>query len=384
MNPLLTKSSDHDVAIDQVLRSICTQIKITKLQHALAVKHYRSVGGFLSGSRSPLAKYRPTIYSQGSFRIGTTNRPRGQDEFDLDFVCEFAFWSARSGGPDYLLHELYDCILRNTDFRQLVELKKRCVRLKYSGDFHMDILPAISDPSKGSTCIKVPDRELHGWTDSNPRGYANWFEDKATPGQTFDRKAVEPIPGYESVEQKGPLKLVVQLMKRARDVAFAGGQFDTDLAPPSIILTTLAANLYQGEDSVNQAISMILCRILQEIEDNKPGMLEVTNPMNPDETFSEQWEQEPESYRQFVLWIRCFANSWSQLQKQQGLPKIKRELEKLFGENVAQRAFSELAGHFERDRRNGILGISPSLGLVNDPTVPNTILIKPNTFYGEL
>lgn len=248
----------------------------------------------------------------------------------------------------------------------------------------MDILPAIPDPSKGSTCIKVPDRELHGWTDSNPKGYADWFEDKAILGKTFDRKAVEPIPGYESVEQKEPLKLVVQLMKRARDVAFAGGQFDTDLAPASITLTTLAANLYQGEDSVNQAISMILCRILQEIEDNKPGMLEVVNPKNPDETFSEQWEQEPESYRQFVLWIRCFFNSWRQLQKQQGLPKIKHELDKLFGENVAQRAFSELAGHFEKDRGNGILGISPGIGLVNVSSVPNAIPIKSNTFHGEL
>ena len=375
---------EYNTQVDRLLRCICSQIQITKSQYGLAQQLYRSVGGFLSDGRSPLAGYRPSIYSQGSFRIGTTNRPKGQEEFDLDFVCEFASWPLRSGGPDRLLQELYDCIWKITDFRQIVELKKRCVRLKSAGNFHMDILPAIPDPHKGASCIKIPDRELHSWMDSNPKGFADWFEHIAAAKQTCDRKSVEPIPEHESAEQKETLKLVVQLMKRARDIVFAGKQFKKDLAPASIILTTLAAELYRGEGSVNQTVSLILSRILYRIEDSKPGTLTVVNPKNPDEIFSEQWEQEPESYRQFVLWIRRFIDTWSRLQKQQGLPKIKLELEKLFGENVAQRAFSELAEQFEKDRRNGILGITPGMGLVNVSTAPKSIPIKSNTFHGEL
>ena len=383
MNAIDTYPTNSNLARDKIFRQICAQIQITESQHALAEKQYLSVGTFLSGSSCPLSSYRPIIYSQGSFKIQTTNRPKGQEEFDLDFVCEFKSWLASSGGPDRLLQQFYDCIKMSADFSQIVELKKRCVRLRYPRKFHMDILPAIPDPYKGGTCIKVPDRELHSWTDSNPKEYADWFESIATLRQVHARKSVEPIPSHESAERKEILKVVVQLLKRARDVAFSRSQFDKDLAPASIVLTTLVAELYQGEDSVDQAISRILEGILCHIENARPGILTVINPTNEDEIFSEQWEQNPESYRQFVIWIQGFFNAWKQLQRQQGLPKIKHDLAMLFGDDVTLSAFSELAEHFARDRRDGGLGILPGRGLVPISTVSNPIPIKHHTFHGE-
>lgn len=378
-----THLTNSDIARDKILRQICAQIQITESQHALAEKRYLGMGTFLSGSSCPLSNYMPTIYPQGSFKIQTTNRPKGKEEFDLDFVCEFRSWLASSGGPDRLLQQFYDCIKRSTYFNQFAELKKRCVRLRYPGYFHMDILPAIPDPYKGGTCIKVPDRELHNWTDSNPREYANWFESIATLRQAYEKISVEPLPSHESAEKKETLKVVVQLLKRARDIAFSKRQFDKDLAPASIVLTTLAARLYQDEGSVDQAISKILARILCQIENARPRILTVVNPTNEDEIFSEQWEQNRESYRQFVLWIQEFANAWRQLLQQQGLSKIKQDLEKLFGDEVTLSAFSELAEYFAIDCRNGQLGILPGRGIVTIPTAPNVIPTKRHTYYGE-
>ena len=383
MNKMDTYLTNPNMARDKIFRQICAQIQITKSQHALAENRYLSIGTFLSGSSCPLSSYMPTIYSQGSFKIQTTNRPRGQIEFDLDFVCEFKSWLASSGGPDRLLQQFYDCIKRSTNFSQIAELKKRCVRLRYPGDFHMDILPAIPDPYKGGTCIKVPDRELHNWTDSNPREFATWFESIATLRQAYEKKSVEPIPSHESAEKKETLKVTVQLFKRARDIAFSRRQFDKDLAPASIVLTTLAAGLFQGEGSVDQAISKILERILWQIENAQPRILTVVNPTNEDEIFSEQWEQNPESYRQFILWIQEFANAWRQLQQQQGLSEIKQGIEKLFGDEVTLSAFSQLAEYFAKDRGNGQLGILPGTGIVTIPTVSNVIPIKRHTYYGE-
>ncbi len=383
MNTSHSQQDERNRSLDQLLRSICTQNQITKSQHDLAVERYQKISKFLSGSGCPLAKYSPEIYSQGSFRIGTTNRPTGQDEFDIDFVCEFASRSASTGGPDQLLQELYDTIQKHRGYSQLVEMKKRCVRLNYAGDFHMDILPAIPNPMKGQSCVKVPDRKLHHWIDSNPKGYAEWFEQIANGRQGWDRKSTQPIQDYESAQQKVTLRVVVQLMKLCRDVVFAGRDYNKDFAPPSIILTALAANLYRDEDSVNQAISSILNQIVHDIKDPGGEMLIVVNPTNPDEKFSEKWEQNSTSYQQFIRWIRYFETVWKQLQSQQGLSQIKQELEKLFGEDITKSVFFELEDQLVQSRRRGELGVLPIAGVVNMPEEPSAIQVKPNTFYGH-
>lgn len=375
-------TSDRDREIDGILLNISAQIQISKSQYNLAEREYHKVGRFLAGLHNPLAEYTPMVYPQGSFRIGTTNRPRGQKEFDLDIVCEFKSLSESLATPDSLLHEFFRCISSNGHYAEIAELKKRCVRLNYSGDFHLDILPAIPDPHKGEPCIKIPDHELHRWTDSNPKGFARWFEDRATANLLY-RMAAEPIPDHESVAQKESLKLIVQLMKRARDVVFAGNTFNSDLAPASIILTTLAAEYYQAEGSVNQAMSRILNRILFQIKSHHSQMLIVPNPTNPDEIFSERWQENPESYNQFINWIDFFTNTWKRLQNLTGLDKIKREIEMLFGENVTLSAFSNVGDSFAHARQQNRLGVLAGTGLVDNHMAASVLPVKSNIFYGS-
>ncbi|MCY4232678.1 MAG: nucleotidyltransferase [Bacteroidetes bacterium] len=370
--------------MDKILLQICTQIQITKTQRTLAETAYHCLGSFLSGSSCPLSNYKPSIYSQGSFKIQTTNRPMGQEEFDLDFVCELKSPLASLVGPDHLLSQLYDCIKKNPDFSQTVEIKKRCVRMIYPKEFHIDIIPAIPDLNNGGTCILVPDRELHKWTESNPIGYADWFESNAVPNQTYERRSIEQLPNQEPVAYKKILKVIVQLLKRARDVAFSGNKFNGDHAPASIVLTTLATEqFHQGENSINQGILKILSGILFNINNTQPDTLRVLNPTNPNELFSEQWEKNPESYRQFTVWIETFIQEWSGLLQLRGLPKIHHALSLLFGEDVTRVAISDIAEHASDNFRDNKLGILPSLGLVKNTTHPDVIPFKPNTFYGD-
>jgi len=281
------------------------------------------------------------------------------------------------GAPD-------DCIKKNPDFSQIVEIKKRCVRMKYPKDFHVDIIPAIPDLNNGGTCILVPDRELHDWTESNPIGYADWFESNAIPIQTYERRSIEQIPNPEPVAYKKTLKIIVQLLKRARDVAFFGNKFNEDHAPASIVLTTLVAEqFHQGVYSINQGILKILSGILCEINNAQPDALRVLNPMNPNELFSEQWEKNYESYRQFNVWIENFFYKWSNLQQLRGLPKIHDALALLFGEAVTRMAISELAEHTSNNFNDNKLGVLPSIGLVKNIIHPDVIPVKPNTFYGD-
>ena len=69
--------------------------------------------------------------------------------------------------------------------------------------------------------VKVPDRATKEWKDSNPKGYAQWFNGRSELVRLFAAKAdMQPLPPPEPVEQKPSLKRAVQLMKRHRDVAF--------------------------------------------------------------------------------------------------------------------------------------------------------------------
>ena len=93
----------------------------------------------------------------------------------------------------------------------MVELKKRCVRVNYANDFHMDIMPGklISPETKE---IIVPDHELKGWNHhSNPIGFADWFEHQAKTRILFEMSEFRKFQhNIEKVtEQLEPLRRAV-------------------------------------------------------------------------------------------------------------------------------------------------------------------------------
>lgn len=154
--------------ISSVLREICQQLQLNPDRHRKADERYSGVAEWLNEGQSSLKALQGEIFPQGSFRIGTTVRPFSLDdtktEYDLDFVCLFQATKAQVGDPVDFLNRLQKRLAENPHYRELIEPnKRRCVRLNYADDFHMDILPAIPDPDKpNSNCLLVPDREDKG------------------------------------------------------------------------------------------------------------------------------------------------------------------------------------------------------------------------------
>jgi len=176
----------------------------------------------------------------------------------------------------------------------MMELKNRCIRLDYSGDFHMDILPGIQETEYDQNKIKVPDRELGDWVSSNPRGYANWFIGKANLAkESLLEKSmkVENIP-TDKFKYKKPLQRAVQLIKRYRDIYF---QNDDTYKTSSIILTTIAGQFYEGDESIFGTIDNIITTVRNKVN-LLPTRLKVLNPVNTDEDFTDKWDKEPKYY----------------------------------------------------------------------------------------
>jgi hypothetical protein len=87
------------------------------------------------------------------------------------------------------------------------------------------------------------------------------------------------------------LQLVVQLLKRWRDIHYA----NSDYPPISIVLTTLAADLYKGEQSISTALLDVLNGIVARLDaaHAQGRRLQIPNPVHPEEDFSERWDTCP-------------------------------------------------------------------------------------------
>jgi hypothetical protein len=364
--------------LDDLLDRVCERLQINPSQQKQAEERYKSVGEWLSANDSGLAIASPIIYPQGSLRIGTTVKPLNDQDYDLDIVCELSLdW--RRCDPLKILDAIESRLSQNRNYLPLIERKNRCIRLNYANEFHLDILPACPDSQKNHGCVKVPDRKVHEWKDSNPRGFAEWFEDRSEKFKPFLAKIVEPIPELEPPERKSPLKRMVQLIKRYRDISFKD---EPELAPISIILTTLAGSYYNGQTSINESLLFVLNEIMKNIR-NGYRRIVVLNPTNKNEDFSDKWDDNLNLYKSFTNWIVNFKTLWLKVNNTSGIHNIARILKEMFGENIINIALKEQTEFIENLRKRNKLGVIPITGsLSTDPSLSG-IMVPKNTFYGK-
>lgn len=190
----------------------------------------------------------------------------------------------------------------------------------------------------------------------------------------FDKAA--PVPVQQTVQHKKTLQLVVQLLKRWRDLYYQ----DTDLAPISILLTTLAGHAYAGERSVAKALGAVLDGTIAFIDHARTGgtPLRVWHPTNPAEELSERWAKNRAAYEAFEAGIRDFHRQWTTLVARNG--NVNAELEKLFGQPV-KAVLMKRAQQRREAGAAGKLGVTSS-GLITS-AVASAVPLRPHTFYGE-
>jgi Second Messenger Oligonucleotide or Dinucleotide Synthetase domain len=377
--PSVLFTESVETQIDDLLSRACAELQLDESRYRAAERSYLAVGKYLE-NQPFIDLLQPLLYPQGSMKLNTTVKPIFGDEYDLDFVCQF------SCPPTYFDHpvdalDLIERTLRTSEvYDPMVQRMNRCVRLNYQRQFHMDILPACHDPEQGGTCILVPDRELGEWTPSNPKGYAEWFESRAR-GMAFDRllEKAEPIPQQEAVHRKSALKLSVQLLKRHRDVRFKGD----DLAPISIVLTTVAAESYQRQQSTSRALGDILFRLAQRIRSVHPRRIVILNPKNASEDLSEKWDTKRGAYREFTKYVFDLQTQWAAMLQTRSIDKIAAIFERLFGEQLTKTIVEGQARDIESARSANVLGIKKASGIVTASSLTGVTRIRPNQFYGD-
>lgn len=366
--------------LDELLGKMAEQVQLDATRYERMKSAYESVKNWIEEDEVFFKQYNYDVYPHGSVRILTTVKPIGKDEFDLDIAIHL-----KSNTP-HTPQRIYIELKRRMEeyakkYGLTIEAKNRCMRLNYAGDFHMDILPGVQEILFDENKLKVPDRELGNWVSSNPRGYANWFIAKANlVKESLLAKALkaEKLPS-DNFKNKKPLQRGVQLIKRYRDIYF---QKDDTYKTSSIILTTIAGQFYQGEESIFDTVDNIVTTIRTKVNQSI-GRLKILNPVNPNEDFTDKWDRESEFYDAFKKFSIHLYNEWQKLKQQHGIFEEGTILKGLFGDDIFKHAQLNQSRLIEELRKGEQLGISRSSGILTTANTLGAAAVKTNTFFGK-
>ena len=379
-NERIHMTESRQRAFDDLLFEICDELQLSPNRHKLAEQRYKTIGELLSSPGSPFAEDDPDIYPQGSMRLGTTVKPV-DGPFDLDFVLQLSV-PYHHENPMELLDQLFKFFKASERYKEMTQKKNRCIRITYADEFYMDILPACRDIGACATCIQVPDVAAVDWKGSNPIGYASWFQKRSQfrmyKFAAAEARDMQPLPALQATEEKEVLQLVVQLLKRWRDLFYSRSKYP----PISIVLTTLAANLYNGEPSTAQALLNVLDGIVGclDVAHAKGERLRVHNPVHHDEDFSERWNNRDEAYKHFDTGIRHFAERWRDIYMNEVDPR--KAFADLFG-GVVGTVIEKRANRIQDSRMKSQLGVTTS-GIVTSATSAASVArIRPSTNHGN-
>jgi hypothetical protein len=343
-------------ALAELLERIVDHLDIPKSYYEKASERHRTLGDWLCRPDSRVARFRPAVRPQGSFRYGTVTRPlMPSDSYDLDNIATLMI--GRDAMTQRQVKTLYGAEVKDyaREHRMVnpVEEKDRCWRLEYADEasFHLDTLPSLPEddavinaivargvpPELANQAVAITDKRHPRYDQittmllsSNPSGFAAWFEARVRPYAEARRRrlvesriyaSVEDVPPYE---WKTPLQRAIQLFKRHRDVMF---QERPELAPISMIITNLAVNAYEGEPNLWDSLDGLVRKMPAYV---RPARPRVPNPADPAEDYADKWSRDARLEKAFWEWHEQLTADVAKLAQLLSRPTIHTEIRSVF------------------------------------------------------
>lgn len=377
-------------ALNMVMSELADELNISETMEKRAVSGYKNVGAWLDSDDFDT---QTVVYPQGSFALGTVIKPLSGDdedhEYDIDLVCYMP--EMENNTAEEVKTSVGERLQEHKAHAdKLDDEGKRCWTLHYAG-FHMDILPSTAaQENEGGPypedALRITEKSPEGtysFRSSNPRGYKKWFEGRM--GHTLNEErsrvagkitcSVEDVHLYQT---RTTLQRVVQILKHHRDVMFEG---NSEIAPISIILTTLAAKAYDQSEGVFDALCHILVHMHEYVE-NRNGIWHIDNPVAPGENFADKWELEPAKAQAFFRWLEAArSNLATDLIATDGIDELATAMEKSLGSVYPKRAIGKYGTYLNKKRKaNGLFSTAGGLSTMASSAskaVPN------HSFYGR-
>jgi hypothetical protein len=365
-------------ANDQLGRLLNTSIEsldISPTEYRKAVARYQAVG-------KSLASYwgddvtEGVVYPQGSMRLGTiTKNIHRNDEIDIDLVArrDIAITSiSQAVLKSDTGHGLSLFVKSENEGNPTLDEGKRCWTLNYEG-FHLDVLPAIPDTRSSGTGIRITDTQSFEWPYSDPIGYANWFHGRMKDEFELIQKsmAVVDVPNWFV---KTTLQRSVQALKRHRDLYFVNSLEDR---PASIIITTLAAQAYQGGEDLYEVLVDITRNMASQIT-TKNGAYFVANPIQSLENFADRWNHNNYQAARFFEWLDQVNRDLREIGSERGIDQKINKVAGVLGLNR-----SAIAKTFGLDLLDAVKAGGIAVTRSGSLARGGNIAIRKNDFHGD-
>lgn len=398
---------------DRLLADVAIRVQLGQTQYKMTVERYQKIQKLIERDGSPLEDRVQLFYPQGSMAIGATIASRLRtDEFDIDVVAQLDL--SANIFPHKPLDLLFEAIRGEPGSRYYRKTKRRtrCVTVDYEDKMHIDVTPVIR---------REETRERESWLFhdrpeapeepsfrliANPYGFAEWFKANTPPDQEFagifEKRAAEyerlllseaaesePVPPQEPPFRKSKAVIVLQLLKRWRNVQYDGR---SGRRPPSILIAKLVADAANHTDRLSEELRLQARHMLEEFRSShKAGcLIHVTNPVCEKDVLTDRW---PESLKDQAVFIEDLERLVAKVEKLVSgcdLGEMKAIMVDLFGEAPTTevfRSFNEGVGSGVRvgqsQHRPGTGSlVLPATAATGSVVAPGTLRARGHTFMG--
>ncbi len=393
-------------AIDEALVDAARRVQLSPTKHKQAEGHYLALCDYVSRPDSPLHGKVLECFASGSFGTGTvvaTNARRS--EYDIDVVIELDI--PHDADPEETLSLLFAAI--NGDegsmYRGMVQKNSRCVTVKYADGVKVDLMPVARLPElperssnlfhfKGVESYHKPVdpydfRDRFNAQVEVDRLFVEAFQKRAAEASDTEflvEAGTEEMPGLVPIEQKSPLVVAIQLIKRNRDIRYRVSARKEMRKPPSVAINAMALEMPVPQTGFTDVVISLAQYLRKRIVDaDKIGQkVEVVNPAWERDIFTDRWPEDRAAQRLFAADLQNLVDALQSLKRSTAEEEVREILKELFGETVASFAMEKRFRSVSQKASSG--GVKIGTGgsvVIGTGTGAKAVEIPRNTNFGE-
>lgn len=399
---------------DLLLIDVSQRLQLTKTEHEANRSRYHALAAFIDGRGSVLEDRVIDVFTSGSNAIDAAIRGLiKRDAPDVDAVIVLDVPSDTP--PERVLGLVKSAITRGGEDRNTyrdckVEQNSRCVTVIYADGSKVDLMPVVQLSDDDFAPVM---QLFHFENDVNPpRSYVKLvspigfknavakalekesnsalFEAVAKARRTssylFAEKAeVDQYPEQIDFVDKSPRIVVLQLLKRFRDIQFRQSSRAGRRKPPSVVLAALAIQAPFGQQtSLTEELIHVAGHIRRSLVHPDGTALEVRNPGYDPDIFTDRWPQRGTTDQQWLYAdLGHLINELQKLKSAESVEQKAKILSGLFGESVAAEAMSMHSARLEKARKAQKLSITRSGSAVVAPSISRATASSSERFGGK-
>lgn len=398
---------------DRLLAGIAARIQLSATNYDLAVSRYQAINDYLDRDDGILAGRIQIFYPQGSMAVGSTIASRlTTDNFDLDIIAQLIL--PLDTDPKDALDLLYKAIKGEPGSRyyDMVDRKSRCVTVNYADGMHVDITPMVRRPATlEREGVLFHFNHEKPWLPrhrpiANPYGFAEWFcamtprdalfaanfAELAKSIRFLDAATQDPIPERQDFYLKAKAVIVLQLLKRFRNIRYDRRAVRR---PPSVLMSKLVADNAGTTSSLSDELLHQAKQMYSAIKASAltSRLIHVVNPVCPQDVFTDRWPESQKDQSIFLDDLEHLIEQVTVLKHDCPLEKMQEILVDLFGENPTLESVRELAqslGRMVTSGNNryvpssaGATGSAALVGLSSAATSTAAKATPAHRFYGD-